>query len=43
MYEYIIVGAGILLIIFAIYMGLLDKLTIKEEAFPGGCFVYYDY
>ena len=30
MYEYIIIGVGILLIIFAIYMGLFNKLDITE-------------
>jgi len=43
MYEYIILGLGVLLILFAIYMGLFSKLTITERAFPGGYYVYYDY
>jgi len=43
MYEYIILGLGVLLILFSIYMGLFSKLTIKEEPFPGGYYVYYDY
>ena len=43
MYEYIILGVGVFLIVFAIYMGLFSKLTIIEKAFPGGYYVYYDY
>jgi hypothetical protein len=43
MYEYIIIGVGVFMILFVIYMGLFDKLTISEEAFPGGYYVYYDY
>jgi hypothetical protein len=43
MLEYIILGTTILLILFTVYMGLLDKLTISEKEFPGGYFVYYDY
>jgi hypothetical protein len=30
MYEYIILGLGVLLIVYAVYMGLLNKLDIKE-------------
>ena len=43
MYEYIIIVSGILLLVFAIYMGVLNKLEIKEQPFPGGYYVYYDY
>jgi hypothetical protein len=43
MYEYIIIALGILLILFAVYMGLFNKLDITEQAFPGGYYIYYDY
>jgi hypothetical protein len=43
MYEYIVLGIAIFFIAFAVYMGLFSKLTISEEPFPGGYFVYYDY
>ena len=43
MYEYLILGVGIALVLFVIYMGLLNKLDISEQPFPGGYYVYYDY
>ena len=43
MYAILVLVTAILFIIFAVYMGMFSKLTISEEAFPGGYFVYYDY
>ena len=43
MLEYILLIGAIVLLLFATYMGIFSKLTIKEKKFPGGYFVYYDY
>lgn len=42
MIELVLIGA-ILILLFALYMGLFTKLQIIEDKFPGGFFVYYDY
>lgn len=43
MIVYWVLGAFIVLMLFCIYMGLFNKLTINERPFPGGYFIYYDY
>jgi hypothetical protein len=43
MLPYIVLGVAVTLILFAVYMGLFNKLTVSEQKFPGGYYVYYDY
>lgn len=43
MIEIIVLGVVVLLLIFSYYMGIFNKLDVKEAKFPGGFFIYYDY
>lgn len=38
-----VLGVAVAMILFAVYMGMFNKLTIEERKFPGGYYVYYDY
>lgn len=43
MLAYWILGIFVAFLIFSAYMGMFNKITIKQEQFPGGYFIYYDY
>ena len=34
---------AVLILFFALYMGVFNKLQVTEALFPGGYFIYYDY
>jgi len=40
---YVVLVVAILVMVFAAYMGIFNKLAVNEDKFPGGYFVYYDY
>jgi hypothetical protein len=43
MLVYWVIGAFVVIMLFSVYMGLFNKLTVSERLFPGGFFIYYDY